>query len=268
MILGISGKIGSGKDLVGKIVQILTSFPNMSVERVLEHLDRKLHNVVFENKKFADSLKDMVCILLGCTRKQLEDREFKEKELGEEWWYFQLQKQVGYGSVMIPYLGNEKEIPRLTLHKLTPRLLLQLLGTECGRNIIHPNIWVNALFTEYRLYGEVKPFANKTLKDDEYPKWVITDMRFLNELKAIEDRGGITIRVNRDNCICDFKEATYCDKKCRIDRNYKEHPSETALDNAKFAHTIINDGTIEDLVKKIREILIKENIIKDALPKF
>ena len=35
------------------------------------------------------------------------------------------------------------------LVKLTPRKLLQLLGTDCGRDIIHPNIWVNALFADY-----------------------------------------------------------------------------------------------------------------------
>jgi hypothetical protein len=39
----------------------------------------------FEIKKYADKLKDFVCILIGCTREQLEDQEFKEKELGEEW---------------------------------------------------------------------------------------------------------------------------------------------------------------------------------------
>ena len=39
------------------------------------------------------------------------------------------------------------------------------------------------------------------------------------------------------------------------------HPSETALDDAEFDYEIINDGTIEDLIEKVKEILIKENII-------
>jgi hypothetical protein len=39
------------------------------------------------------------------------------------------------------------------------------------------------------------------------------------------------------------------------------HPSETALDDAKFDYEIINDGTIEDLIEKVKEILIKEQII-------
>ena len=31
----------------------------------------------------------------------------------------------------------------------------------------------------------------------EYPNWIITDCRFPNEAKAIKDRDGISIRVNR-----------------------------------------------------------------------
>ena len=84
-IIGISGKINSGKDTVGKIIQILTQSPHFSDETVVSFLDRKLIEPRFVNKKFADTLKDIVCLLIGCTREQLEDREFKEKELGEEW---------------------------------------------------------------------------------------------------------------------------------------------------------------------------------------
>ena len=39
------------------------------------------------------------------------------------------------------------------------------------------------------------------------------------------------------------------------------HPSETALDNHSFDYTIDNNGTIEELIEKVREILIKEKVI-------
>ena len=45
--------------------------------------------------KFADKLKDIVCLLIGCTRQQLECREFKEKELGEEWGVWKVVKNDG-----------------------------------------------------------------------------------------------------------------------------------------------------------------------------
>ena len=37
--------------------------------------------------------------------------------------------------------------------------------------------------------------------------------------------------------------------------------SETVLDNAEFDYVIQNDGTIEELINKVREILIKEKIL-------
>ena len=74
--------------------------------------------------------------------------------------------------------------------------------------------------------------------------WIITDVRFPNELEAIEKRGGLTIRVERSRY-----------------SNGDFHASETALDNAEFDYTINNNGTIEQLIEKVREILIKEGII-------
>ena len=64
MIISISGKIGVGKDEVARIILEATSYK-------------------FIVRRFADSLKDIVCILLGCTREQLEDRSIKSLSLQE-----------------------------------------------------------------------------------------------------------------------------------------------------------------------------------------
>ena len=81
-----------------------------------------------------------------------------------------------------------------------------------------------------------------SIKDTD--KVIITDMRFPNELKAVKDRDGITIRVNRPQLISkDF-----------------EHESETSLDSSIFDYTIENDGELVDLVSKVREIMLKENL--------
>ena len=177
--------------------------------------------------KFADKLKDIVCLLIGYTRSQLEAREFKEKELGEEWWYYK-----GRNNSLIAYSKDSKR-NREDLIKLTPRLLLQLVGTDLFRNQLHPNTWVTATFANY-----------------QNNNWIITDMRFPNELEAIKKRNGITIRINRGP----------------IERTGKmiqepEHISENSLDNAKFDYVIENSGTIEDLIEQVKKILIKEKII-------
>lgn len=272
MIIGISGKIGSGKDTVGKIIQYLIWNNGILTVKDIEILDSsgqvKFNAKIqtgWEIKKLADILKDIVCLLIGCTREQLEDAGFKNKELGEEWWKYKVHDGSVFRIVTKEYYNSTHK--QKFIEKPTPRLLLQLLGTECGRNIIHPNVWVNSLFNKYKFEGckntgdSCETASGDCNSKHCYPNFIITDTRFENELKAVKDRGGISIRVNRDNCICDFKEAAYCDKKCRIDRNYKEHPSETALDNAKFDYVIDNNSDIQSLIEKVKEILIKEKLL-------
>lgn len=390
MIIGISGKLNSGKDTVGEIVQIISASPHFTDEAVLSFIGRQHLNSIWEIKKFADKLKDIVCMLLGCTREQLEGREFKEKELGEE-WEIPLEEKwkavVGYeGLYEISSFGRVKSLNRLdsigrvveetikaqhigttgylsltlsregkkktkAVHQLvaesflghtpdnyngvvnhidntktnnrldnlevvssryntqyskptegvyerrnkfevyiriddkktylgsytskeealevrdkklqeidtfiplryvpkqwTPRLLLQVTGTQIGRQIIHPNIWCNSLMSEYKF--SVKP------NTPDYPNWIITDMRFPNELKAVKDREGITIRINRpflDHWI--KKEEWDLETKGTV-----PHESETALDNAEFDYIIENDGELVDLVSKVREIMLKERL--------
>ena len=257
MIIAISGKMNSGKDEIGNIIRyLLYKERYKGVAHVVEYpylndLDKRLLDVEdgFVVKKFADKLKQIVCILLNCTREQLEDREFKDIVLGEEWWYFKCLHPFELGS-LVPYEGNISKINSLhwELIKLTPRLILQLLGTEAGRNIIHPNIWINALMSEYK-----DKYARSTWwgRHPKYPDWIITDMRFPNELKAVEDKGGITIRVERVKP----REVFLMNAHETINTFTKEHESETALDNAEFDYVIENDGTLLELINKVREIL-------------
>lgn len=287
MIIGVSGKIGSGKDTVGSIIQYLYyEHSDINIDNKLSYkefvkTDRTnnilISSVVPEIKKYADKLKDIVCILLSCTREQLEDREFKENLLGEEWWYY----IHPINGDMIPYINSDSLYNETsTLIKLTPRLLLQLIGTECGRQIIHPNIWVNATMIDY-VNNETYSDLGNLSANFKYSNWIITDVRFPNEADAITKCGGINIRIQKPN-----KDLyNYCGNvynlenlfkivhedtgeypiKSYADNNWKiqpalEHESETALDLYKFDY-IVNHGTIEALIEQVREILIKENII-------
>ncbi len=255
-LIGISGKIGSGKDTVGKILQLIASNGDLGVYKTDldflgggDYILEKCSN--YQTKKFAGKLKDIACLLIGCDREQLEDREFKEKELGKEWskelWYC-----VADDGSYVPYEQNLHEYKVVDIVKLTPRKLLQLLGTEAGRQIIHPNIWVNALFVDYKptgdnlLEGEVRKVREEDLI---YPNWIITDVRFPNEAQAIKDRGGIVIRVNRP------LERLGNSKLPKLKHtSISQHPSETALDNYNFDYVIENEGNIDELVQKINQL--------------
>ena len=272
MIISISGYIGSGKDTVGNILQILIDMPHFSNKAVIEYLDKKDINYSYENKKFADKLKDIVCLLIGCTKEQLEDRDFKETSLGEEWTRYSVangfwshsdnnpsHKRMDSKQCSKAEYENEVKVNWQTAYKTvyTPRLLLQHIGTELFRNQIIDGIWVNTLMSEYKPKEELVGTTPENIQWEEvYPNWIITDTRFPNELQAVKDKGGINIRVNRPK----ERELILRNATSIIDTRKTlepEHKSETALDNAEFDYVISNNGTIEDLVNECR------NIIKD-----
>jgi hypothetical protein len=216
MIIGINGKIGSGKDTVGKIIQYLQchNTGEITIEDVMSNPEHEWwleEQSKFEIKKFAGKLKEIASLLTGIDIEDFEDQEFKKLYMSPEWG-------------------------------MTYREFLQKLGTEAMREGLHTNVWVNALMADYKWYvKEWDELGNETV--GEYPNWIITDMRFPNELEAVEERKGITIRVVRSGT------------------TVGTHASETALDDAYFDHVISNNGTFEDLIEKVRQILTIERII-------
>jgi hypothetical protein len=225
MIIGINGKIGSGKDTVGKIIQYLKCYNvgDIRIEDVITNPEHEWwieEQSNFEIKKFAGKLKQTASLLTGIPVEKFEDQEFKKLDMNSDW-------------------------------DMTYREFLQKLGTEAMRDRLHVNTWVNALFADYKpinIVGNIKPRRGGIKYLAEMPNWIITDMRFPNEMEAIEEREGITIRVIRDN-------------GTRALSDMNNHPSEISLDDAKFDYEIINDGSIDDLIEKVKQILITEKII-------
>ena len=163
-LIGISGKAGSGKDLIASIIQYLiwrntvekgmVGLSNYSLEhfKVAPSLSENLSK--WKVVKYADKLKDIVCLLTGCTRTDLEDREFKEQELPESWWYW-VHAKAGFKKI-IPYSEkgyDETKYRGLILQKPTYRYLLQYTGTDLFRDRLHPDVWVNATFADYPTYS-------------------------------------------------------------------------------------------------------------------
>ena len=232
MVIGISGRIGSGKDTVGKIIQYLTSdyYPRYSFDRFLQtrySFDSFLKKQNsewnpsyngWEVVRFGDKLKQIASLLTGIPIEKFEDQEFKKSYLGEEW------------NKLTPYIpqDDERPITKEDATKTTVREFLQNLGTEAIRTRLHPDTWVNALFSDY---------------ESDYSKWIITDVRFLNEVKRIKEKGGILIRVERENSI------------------KSEHISETELlDYKGWDYKISNNSSIDDLISQVEKILISANL--------
>lgn len=265
-LIGINGYIGSGKDTVGNIIQWLICQQNGMLRDsdtfeycLLAPISNELQSG-WKIKKFAAKLKQIASLLTGIPEEKFEDQEFKKTLLGKEWEY-------------------EYRLPRESLHQeniyyetrqMIVREFLQRLGTEGVRTGLHTNAWVNALFADYK--PNLTPMAriggNKSNKMfpvevNLYPKWIITDVRFPNEAQAIKDRRGIVIRIERDECVTGSFSINHLGYK----RIGKGHPSEISLDDWKFDYIIENQGTIEELIGKVKEMLIHYEIIQSQGPK-
>jgi hypothetical protein len=255
-LIAINGKSGSGKDLIASIIQYLTSgfADRKTYTQWVNWKHRKEYSEMYTIKKFAEPLKQIVCILTGCSMLDLENQEFKTtlsplKCYHASWFntdsskreiaLFLTQEEAILCVSKLPYEYLYSEI----VNKFyTYRELLRVIGTDLFRNQLHPTIWSTALFAKFN--------------EDE--NWIISDLRFKDELLAIQERKGITIKVTRPCSECGFSgvHANTCSKKDEV-----LHQSEHDLDEATFDYCIINNSTIDSLIEKVKHILTTEKII-------
>lgn len=88
------------------------------------------------------------------------------------------------------------------------RRLLQLLGTEIGRNCIDPEIWVKRWEIEFKRISQVSELI------------IVDDLRFDNEAKTVHELNGTIIKIiGREDERTDKSHASelgitqsYCDK--------------------------------------------------------
>ena len=263
-LIGISGKMGSGKDTVGEIIRFLTHPGHYSsFEDYLQNSIRE--NSGWKIKKFAGKVKQILSILTGIPIKDFEKEEVKNSYLGEEWNRYSIIRENGKRHLFFPAtkefaLKQKALFKNATLYeeRITIRSALQQIGTGLFRDKFHKNTWTNALFSEYKTLG----FDDATVATLQFPSWIITDVRFENECQAILDRKGILIRVNRGSQNVTIKDSGIIKPQLHTKNFPDMHSSETSLDMYKgFSYIINNNGSIEELIQKIKEMLIKEKLI-------
>jgi 5'-nucleotidase len=113
------------------------------------------------------------------------------------------------------------------------RRLLQVLGTEVGRQMIDENVWVDIAIRKIEaLTAQGKSVA-------------ITGIRYLNERDMLNVLGGRGVWVERPGL--EVKQG---------------HASESSLSSADFDMVLFNDGTVEDLLLKVDDQVKKWSTIQ------
>jgi hypothetical protein len=183
----------------------------------------------FRRDSFANTLKDAVAAIFGWDRTLLEGRTTEAREWREQvdpWW-----------------------AERLSMPNLTPRLVLQLWGTEVCRQGFHDDIWIASIENKMRKTGD---------------NIVISDVRFPNEIRAIHNAGGKVVRVVRGQDPEWYQDAwnvnqgptnmSWSISKLNMERR-KIHASETAWIGKDIDLEIDNNGTIDQLFSQIKNLV-------------
>lgn len=178
----------------------------------------------FKKVSFADKLKDGVATVFGWDRVMLEgetDESRQWREQPDDFWSQELDDNI------------------------TPRLVLQMFGTDCMRNGFHNDIWVSLLKQE--------------ILKDPTQHYVIPDVRFFNEQIMIKSLGGRVWVVKRGDdpewigqAILDNTTGS------NFMKQYDVHVSEYSWMNTndKFDSIIYNNSSLDNLKHQVLNHLL------------
>lgn len=160
----------------------------------------------FERDSFAKSLKDATASIFGWDRELLEGNTKESREWREQ-----------------PDIFWSKKFNK----EITPRWVLQYFGTEVCRGGMLDSVWVDSLIARYR--------GKNT---------VISDTRFVNEIKTIRDHGGKIALIKRGEV--PSREEMQASGA---------HQSEWDWIGCKFDYVIENNSTFEALNYQIDDLI-------------
>lgn len=200
-------------------------FKGSGKDTVGKHLVR-VHG--FKQTAFAKPLKQSLAVLMGWPEKDLEGTTVKSREWRESpdpYWSSQLGRNI------------------------TPRHAMQQFGTEIIRRNVHNDFWV---------------MRTQKLMEQSPGDWVITDVRFPNEVNMIRSMGGVIVRVHRGDAPEWEPTATWIHKQHKwlqplllfMNPQVKEiHSSERMWLPCEVDHHVHNNATLTELRAQVDMIV-------------
>lgn len=177
----------------------------------------------FVKISFAEALKDIVSIVFGWDRQLLEGGT----EESRKW-----RNKVDLFWAM-----------RLKMPRFTPRLALQLIGTDVMRHHFHSDIWVFHLERKLLQIAEQNPGKHI----------IVTDCRFENEVQLLKRYNGTIIRIERDMPVWwnDVMNYPRLDLLEWMKAHYHDvHETEWKVARIQVDHVFQNKGTKEELFRQ------------------
>jgi len=203
IIIGLQGKKGVGKNFVASIIQ----------------------QQVFTNKKvlicaFADPIKEFLAEIVGLNKENLYGNDDQKNEPTPYLW-----------ENMPIWLREKFKSP----HKyISFREMLQLTGTEIGREVWGHDLWIKAM--------------HRRILESDADVVVVSDCRFQEEVNAVHEWGGKVWRIKGQ-------------QRGKDKDNIKNdsHISEKVMDSTTHIDYVLENSpedTPETLAKKIREAML------------
>lgn len=202
-LIGISGAAGAGKDTLARGIAAVD---------------------VYAITHFADPIKVALNAMFGWSMAHWADRDWKETPMP---WLSQM-------------LTKGDDVPvaaRGEFRHPSPRYLAQTLGTEWGRDMIDPEIWLKIMQQKFNKISKVARLEQGRIMGMGL---IVPDVRFDNEAQWIRDEGGLLIHVERP----DLEKISE-----------SSHSTEAGFDPALITEVIYNDGPPSKMIKETRKIL-------------
>lgn len=244
MIISFTGKKNSGKNTAATMLRYIAL--GFDYQHYLEYKDKYeecweyyTEASTFEDlpkfvyKSFASKVKNVCSIITGLPRENFDNRELRDQELGIEG----LKNPILLG-LYPDRINKEMQVfEKQIVSNYTYETFMQRVA-EAMRDMIHQDIWVNALMQDYepinkenrQSMGNVLDYSNCT-----FPNWLITDLRFNNEAQAVIDRSGYVLQI------------------ARVSSDNDVHASEQSIHPEFVFMYIKNDGTLEELYNKLSQ---------------
>ena len=251
-IIGVSGQANSGKDTIA---------------------DYLISKHGFVRVALADPIKRFGYLVFNFSVQQLwgpsshRNDHDKRYYLDSYAWFDALDRLNSFGKAFIAdvlHTSDQKTIDdaytklvrwffwlRTEHAELSPRVMLQTLGTEWGRESISNDIWISALLRTAKLLlhedGNTQlwsydPLSGPVAVEKTLLRGVvISDIRFENEFKAIKKEGGSVIRVTRPDTDCYAHSLGIS--------GHKSESQDFSLDNFDFL--VQNDKSLSELYSSV-----------------